>query len=189
MKRLLSRAGLAVAGILMVGCSSAPASYESIDLRQDLGKGGLDRYQGEWTAAGGGASAEPWTNLEYSNGWPLGLLAYWDKGAVRAQGKEGSLSHYTVTRAQGFGPLSLLYAYQEDAMFHGDGRRRSYMSTHNILWGHLAMIHVMDMAPGEAHCGDHWAAMIFHHLIAFGRGHGGAFFSIGGYPNPMTIGD
>jgi len=142
---------LAVIAVLMIGvagCASAPGAsrFTPVSLTKGLDAASLARYHAEADRVRDAGQEGHVLVLEQSNAWPLGLLAYWRQGTVKATG--GS---YTVTVNRGYGPLSMFYVRGRTATFNENGERLHAMENGGVLWGHLAMVHSMDPGGGHVH--------------------------------------
>jgi hypothetical protein len=80
------------------------------------------------------------TRLEHTDLWPLGLLAYWERGTATQVTPKPDSPSYRASEASGFGPLSILYVTQSDATFDAQGKRLSARTTGSALFGILAMV-------------------------------------------------
>ncbi len=181
----------AVVLFLLAGCRSVPgvSPYRSVDPDADLDASTLDRYRSELQRVREAGQAGHAAVLERTNWWPLGLLAYWRKGEVRAMIMPGGRRRYMVSASEGFGPLSLFYVTERSASYDAQGRRVAGNSGTSLLWGHLAMSHRMETRDEET---GHWRRMnsvhFAHHLINWGAGHGGSWVSLFSAPNPVGVG-
>ena len=190
--RLMLLLGVVALAAGCAGMSGSVASFQAVDLSQDLDHTTLARYQGEMQKAhesSSGASSEHsghmMMSLESSDGRALGLLAYWDKGSVTAMHSSTGGVHYMVSRTLGIGPLALLYASEAHAVYGEDGKRQSYMDMDSVVWGHVAMFHTMGSKLDDGQWMEHGSSHVAHHLLNFGEGHEGGSFSFGSAPNAM----
>jgi hypothetical protein len=181
---------LAVLATLLMGCaaneSSIPA-FRSLDMSKDLDAATLSRYEQQAGRAPGGSHGHA-TIIEKTDWWPLGLVAYWKRGTVRAMhaGPEGC--EYVVSECKGYGPLSILYASKTQTVYDASGKRKDQMAASSIMWGHLAMFHTMGSQGSSGHWMEHKSSHLFHHLFNYGEDHGGRFFSFFSAPNPIGAG-
>jgi hypothetical protein len=181
--------------VLAAGCSNmsgAVPSFQTVDLQSDLSQSDLARYKEEMKGAVPSTSSSEHAGhmmaLEGTDWRLLGLLAYWNKGSVTAMHSPNGV-HYMVTRAIGYGPLSILYVSGEHAIYSEDGKRQSYMDMDSIGWGHIAMFHTMGSKLDDGQWMQHCSSHLVHHLINFGEGHEGVFGSLGSAPNPIGFGE
>lgn len=178
--------------MLCAGCSAmgprAVGSFQSVDLGKDLDEGALSRYRTETENSGPQNCEGHVVMLERTNWWPLGLVAYWNRGTVRAVHSPGGY-HYAVSKTLGLGPLCALFVSKEETIYGGDGKRQHYMAMGSVGFGHVAMYHVMGMPMGEGHWMQHWSAGLAHHLLNVGEEHGKVSVSLFSGPNPIGIGD
>jgi hypothetical protein len=183
-------ASFVVVAVLMVGmtgCASAPGAsrFTGVSLTQDLDAASLARYRAEAEQARSAGQSGSMLVLERTNHWPLGLLAYWRQGSVKAMGGADGPGLYTVTVSRGYGPLSIFFVSGSTATFSGTGQFLHGMDTRSVLWGHVAMQHVMN--PGGGHV--HKSLGLLHHLINIASEHGRSSVSLFSAPNPVTFGD
>jgi hypothetical protein len=172
--------------LMIAGCSSVPA-FQDVDLDRDLGKGDIARYENEWKAQQAAGSGDEMAPLERTNGWPLGILAYWRRGAVmRTAGADGAPG-YGVRSTLGIGPLSILYVSGAHATFDGTGRRVSTMKMQSLLYGHLAMIHQNDVLLADGTRQKSWSAGLLHHIINIHRMNGHTSVSLFSSPNLIGV--
>ncbi len=156
---LLVMAGM-VSGCAMVG----DHPFQDMDLERNLSKDALRRYEREWRALRASGERKGMARLEYTNWWPPGLIIYWYRGSVtRMESLDGPL--YVASRSRGLGPLCVLYATQTHATFDGKGQRLSGMTVHNVLLGHLAMIHHSDALLANGRRQEMTAMHLVHHLV------------------------
>ena len=163
MRRVLCLASVAVLGLVLAGCAGANA-FQRVDLSRDLRPEDVARYEKEWAAVkdqGGGAV------LEHTNGWPLGLLAYWDRGTVMRTGTDPV--EYHVRRTSGYGPLSLLYVTETHSTYNAQGKLLGKMEMGSILFGHLAMYHTGDVLLNDGRWqhtySSHWLMFLNIHKM------------------------
>jgi hypothetical protein len=181
----------AVTFFFLAGCTSMPgvSPYRTVDLDADVDAATLDRYRAEFEGARAAGQRGDSIVLERTNWWPLGLLAYWRKGDVRAMTMPGGKRRYMVSASEGFGPLSVFYVTERSASYDAQGRRVAGSRGTSLLWGHLAMSHHMERWDEQV---GHWGRMhsvhFAHHLINWGAGHGGSWFSLFSAPNPVGVG-
>ena len=184
---------MAVIGLsFTVGCAGIGAGvspYRSIALNRDLDAATLARYRAETEKAVEAGQRDHVVVLERSNWWPLGLVAYWHRGSVRAMRMLHGDTVYMVSRSRGYGPLSVAYVSKEDASFGTDGKRLNGMTTSSVLWGHLAMFHVMGSQADHGGWQRHESAHLLHHIINWTKAHGKVSFSLFSAPNPVGFGD
>jgi|GEM_PF-2956170 len=133
-------AGCAVAALGLMGCNSI-SPCTRIDLGGNLTPETLRRFEAESKHAAACCPDDRMADLERSNWWPLGILAYWWQGAVMRTETAPGRASYTVQRSQGFGPLSVLYVTSTHATYNDQGQRLSSMTGSSVLLGHLAMLH------------------------------------------------
>jgi hypothetical protein len=193
--KYLSTFCIALIALMAVGCAVAPTPFQPIDLGQDLSAATLARYESEMADAhssgamsGGGEHGGHMTmTLEGTDWWPLGLLAYWRKGAVQAMHSPDGGPYYMVSQVDGYGPLALLWVSKKQAVYGPNGKRLSYMGMGSAGWGHVAMTHAMGTTLDGGPWMEHDSIAIFHHMLNIGQGHGKTSVSIGSSPNPMGI--
>ena len=175
--------------VLLTGCAG-PAAFTSVDLERDLSASDIARYQSKLSGAPVSSHGEHghMMTLERMNRWPLGLIAYWKSGTVRAMHSPGGTS-YMVSKSRGIGPLAVLYASKEEAVYNEKGKRQSYMKMGSLVYGHLAMNHVMGARMDDGQWMQHWSSGIAHHLINIGEGHDGRYYSLLSDPNPISVGE
>jgi hypothetical protein len=94
-----------------------------------------------------------------------------------------------VSRSRSFGPLAVIYATREQAVFDADGKRINAAKGGSILWGHLAMIHEMESSLGDGTWMKHRGVHLVHHFLNMRWDHGKASFSLASDPNPIGWGD
>jgi outer membrane murein-binding lipoprotein Lpp len=174
-----------LAGVTLAGCTGANP-YRSVDLSQNLDQATLDRYENEWKALQAAGHTEAMVQLERSNWWPLGLIAYHrDCSVTRMAGPGGTIYH--VTSGHGFGPLSLLYTISTDASFTANGERVNWMRFQSALTGCLMMSHETDanLADGreEHSSASHWV----HHVLNIHSMDGHTYVSLFTLPNPIGV--
>ncbi len=180
MRRLQSVAIVAVLAISLGCAGPAVSSFRPVGVGGNLPHTAVERYRSEMEEAP--ASSEHTVLLEESNGWPLGILAYWRRGTVHAMSHGGD-TRYIVTRSRGYGPLSMFYVAEDQAVFDADGRRLNGSSMSSVLFGHIAMFHKMDNGERE-----HRSAHLVHHLLNWSKGHGRTRISLFSAPNPVEFG-
>lgn len=184
---------ITLVGLLFtVGCICGPAgsaSYRRVDTKRDLDRTTLARYRAEAAEAARAGQTGHMLVLEHSNWWPLGLLAFWHRGAVQALPAPQGGTYYMVSQSRGYGPLSVLYVSQQDATFRDDGSRFSTMDTSSILWGHLVMTHEMESEDKGGHWESHEMTSLIHHFINWGQMEHEFFFSLFSAPNPVGFGN
>lgn len=177
---------LSALALMMAGCSSAPA-FQSVDLDRDLGRGDVARYESEWKAQQAAGRGHEMAPLERTNWWPLGIIAYWQRGSVmRTAGADGA-AKYDVGSTLGIGPLSALYVSGAHATFDGAGRRLSTMKMQSLLWGHLAMFHESDVMLADGTRQKSWSAGLVHHILAIHRMNGHTSVSLFSSPNILGV--
>ncbi len=176
---------LAVVVLVVAGCTGGMGPYRSINLGKDLDAATLARYQAETQQLPGGQHMGV---LEHSNGWLLGLLAYWRQGTVRVMPGGDGKPVYMVTASDGYGPLAFIWNRGTDVTFAADGSRLSLMSIGNFLGGHVGMFHTMGTrTPGDGwmqHSSSHW----FCHFVNVGEVHGKPTWTMFSNPGPVGSG-
>jgi len=177
---------VAALGLATVGCTGA-RPYKDVDLYQDLSRDTLARYGREWNAAQAGGSGKHMAQLEHTNWWPLGLVAYWRRGTVTRSGMGPAAPEYNVSSTLGVGPLSVLYTDQTHAKFTGDGKRVSSMTMRSWLWGHLAMFHTGDVILADGTRQKMWSAHLIHHILSIHRMNGHTSVSLFSMPNIIGV--
>lgn len=178
-----------VSALLVAGCASTAPSYRPIDLKADLDRETLQRYQAEGKDAGVSGANCHMATLEKTNWWLPALIAYWHRGSVEIMPGQDGQVYYMVSQTRGFGPLSVLYVAKQDATFDAKGRLLTDMSMSSVLWGHLAMLHEvrsrLDDTTWMTHNTSHW----LHHLISVSDMNGMMGVSLFSAPNPLGVGD
>lgn len=178
--------GFAVVTLGLLGCTAAHP-YTRIDLGQDLSPATLARFAAESKDAATCHAGAQVTELESSNWWPLGILAYWWQGAaMRAEAVPGQAS-YMVQTSQGVGPVSILYVTSTHATFDDQGRRLSTMTGSNVLLGHLAMIHSSETVLPDGRTQAVRMYHLFHHLLNIHSMDGHTNVSLFTSPNPVGV--
>lgn len=188
MMKSLKSAGLAVvagSALFASGCTGLNP-YRSVDLRSDLNRTTLQRYQTEEREARA-AGQSGMLDLEYSNLWPLGLVLYYQRGGVMLDEMEPEHERYMVSEATGLAPLAVLYAEETSATYDETGQRIGTMSMGSVLWGHLFMSHEVQqrLPSGEISKMKSWH--IAHHLINIHWMDGHMRFSLFSMPNPVEF--
>ncbi len=183
-RKLALGSALAVFVGILAGCSSLP-SYQRIDLKSDLSPQTLQRYERTFEELGAaGHHHHDMTTLEHTNWWPLGLFIYYRRGTVmRMDTPDGAMYH--VMSGWGLGPLSLIFSSANHATFDEDGNRLSGMGMHNILLGHLAMIHSGDSLLANGHHEEFHSMHLFHHVFNWHRMDDHTYVSLFTVPNAI----
>jgi hypothetical protein len=182
-----SLAGLMLALVFAVGCASngnLPA-FQTVDLTRDLDPATVARYQAASVGMGHEAHG---AMIESSNGWLLGLLAYWKQGNVRlTHGPDGGV-RYVVAESRGYGPLAGFYVTRQDVTYDADGKRLSGMTTGAVGFGHIYMFHKMD-EPGPGGTRHiHSMSHVMHHIFNWVKRHGETDYYLFSTPNPVGTG-
>ena len=168
------------------GCAGAGvASYQRIDMCQDLDAATVARYQAEAQGAG---KAQEMVVLEHSNWWPLGILAYWRQGTVQAMHDSDGKPVYMISQSTGYGPLSLFWVDGTDAMFAADGTRLNMMEMSSVLGCHVLMFHDMGTRSPQGQWWQHSSVNLFCHMINFNTMHGQTSWSLITTPGPVGAG-
>ncbi len=178
------------AGILFVmGCASAPgvSPFTEIDLGQDLDATTLARYKAEADKATEAGQTGHMLVLEQTNWWPLGIVAYWRAGSVKAMHGSGGW-HYMVSSNRGYGPLSSLFVTKQETTFSGDGKRLNSMGMDGVFFGHIAMFHSMGSRDDAGQWQSHESSHLMCHTFNWGSMHGATSFSLFSSPNPVGVG-
>ncbi len=167
---------------MFIGCAGGTLyPYTEIPLDRDLSPQTLERYQKETAATNERATgAEHMITIENTDWRILGLLAWWKKGTVQVMN-----GNYMISRSESMGPLAMLYATGETAMFNREGKRQSYSSMTSFLWGHVAMSHAMGVALDNGDWMGHESIALLHHLLNVGESHAGDTISLFSSPNPV----
>lgn len=168
----------------LLGCSSVP-SYTRFDLKQDLSPDTRARFEREAQGAAACCAGATMTQLESTNGWPLGILAYWWQGSVMRTEVAPGKPSYMVANSQGFGPISLLYVTSTHATYDGQGRRVSSMTSGSVLLGHLAMLHRSENVLPDGRIQEVRMYHLLHHLIGIHSMDGHTNISLFTSPNPL----
>lgn len=179
---------LSVVAILALACATPggkTAAFHSVDLRANLGLGDLRRYEAETAEAAKQEQPDPMPCIEKTNWWLPSLVAYWNKGSVRAMAGPGGDRTYMVSKTQGYGPLAVLWVSKEDAVYAADGNLSSVMEMDSVFWGHLAMIHNMRWRLPDGSWHNHSTSHLLHHILSVENGHGGGSVSLFSAPNPL----
>jgi hypothetical protein len=173
---------LLVVGFGLVGCSSR--AYQRVDLGSNLGQDALARYESEYQDMLAAGHPEGMARLEHTNWWLPGLLAYYRRASVtRMPGPDGPTYH--VESGQGFGPLCILYNTSNHATYSARGERLSGMGMHNVVAGHVAMIHTTDgQLPGGGKQ-EAFSMGLLHHLFNVHKMDGHTYVSFLTVPNPI----
>ncbi len=181
---------LALSLVSAIGCTTfdgGAASFTNVDLVGDLDAETLARYQEEVAAARADGASGDELVIEKTDLWPLGLLAYWERGTVTAHDMPGHGTLYSVEKTRGYGPLAMVWVSEERATFDAKGVRMDGSLAGSVLWGHLAMVHEMD----HSMCGmnqKHTSLHLLHHLINVSTvGDKTAVYLLSG-PNPVGFG-
>jgi hypothetical protein len=172
-------------GIFAIGCTAGRA-FQSVDLSTNLTAETLQRYESEWKEAQAEGRAEHMVQLERSNWWPLGLIAYHrDCTVMRMEGPDGPVYH--VSSGHGFGPLCLLYTRSTHATFTAKGERVNWMRMQHILHGMLAMGDETDakLTDGREEWSSCWGFL--HHIFNVHSMNGHRYYSLISMPNPLGI--
>lgn len=181
----------AMTGLFLVAGCAAPAgasAFKPVDLYSDLNAQTLARYRAETalvTDAGQGGHV---LVLEQTNQWPLGLLAYWHQGTVKAMRSKAGATTYVVSESHGYGPVSLVFVARNEAMFGDEGKRLSASAIGSVLFGHLAMFHDMGARDDAGVWHQHSSAHLIHHLVNVAKAHGKTSLSLLSAPNPVGLG-
>lgn len=181
----------ATTGLFFVAGCAGPLGasvYTRIDLDRDLGAAALARYRAEASDVAGAGQKGHMQVLERSNWWPLGLLAFWHQGTVRAMQTHEGATHYMVSQSRGYGPLSMFFVLRKEAVFRDDGRRLNGARASSVLWGHAAMFHTMESRREDGSWQRHGSAHLVHHLVNWARAHGRLSVSLLSAPNPIEFG-
>jgi hypothetical protein len=176
---------VAAAVAMSSGCVG-PNPYQSVDLKHDLDRAALERYDSEWKSLQAEGHGEPMVRLERSNWWPLGLIAYHRECSVkRMDTPKGPVYH--VVNGHGFGPLSLLYTISTDATYTAAGERVNWMRMQSALVGCLAMGHETDakLSDGREEWSSSWH--LIHHVINIHAMNGHTYYSLFTMPNPIGV--
>ncbi len=173
---------LAVVVVAVAGCTGGVGPYRSINLNQDLDAATLSRYQAETQQLPAGQHMGV---LEHTNGWPLGLLAYWRQGTVRVMPGADGRPVYMVSATDGYGPLSLFWVDGTDVMYGADGKRFNLMEVSSIFGCHLVMFHKMGGLSPEGQWMEHSSTHLFCHMLNFGSVHGQTNWSVLTAPGPV----
>jgi hypothetical protein len=179
---------LMLAFAVTVGCAAprGASAFQPVDLGRDLDAATLARYRAEAAEVAG--SGHHGAIIEYRNGWPLGLLAFWRKGEVRVmQGTDGR-PQYAVSAATGYGPLSMFWVTGEDAMYDADGKRQHSMGMGSAVWGHIYMTHTMENPAPDGTWHRSESHHVMHHMINWTKQHGASGFYLFSTPNPVGSG-
>ncbi len=178
--------GFAVAMLGLLGCSSAHP-YTRIDLSQNLSPATLTRFAAESEDAAACHAGAGMADLERTNWWPLGILAYWWQGsAMRTEAAPGKPA-YMVQTSQGFGPVSILYVTSTHSTYDDQGQRLSTMTGSNVLLGHLAMIHSSENVLADGRTQEVRMYHLFHHLLNIHSMDGHTNVSLFTSPNPVGV--
>lgn len=181
-------AALLLALVMATGCATnaGVAAYRPVDLTKDLDAPTLARYQAAAAQPGHGGHG---ALIESSNGWPLGLLAYWKQGNVRlTHGPDGG-TRYAVAQSRGYGPLSAFYVERQDVTYDAEGRRLNGMSTGSVGFGHLYMFHKMDEPGPGGTRHEHGSSHLLHHMFNWANRHGKTDYYLFSAPNPVGTGN
>jgi hypothetical protein len=173
-------------GLGLLGCASVPP-YTRLDLKQNLSSETLARFQRESKDAAACCPGARMVQLERSNWWPVGLLAYWWQGsAMRTEVAPGEPS-YMVQNSQGYGPISILYVTSTHSTYNGQGQRVSSMTSGNVLLGHLAMLHRSENVLPDGRTQEVRMYHLFHHLLNIHTMDGHTNVSLFTSPNPLGV--
>ena len=182
-------AALVVILSLATGCAGAGvASYQRIDMGQNLDAATVARYQAETKLAVAAGEDQQMPVLEHSNWWPLGILAYWQQGTVQAMHDSDGKPVYMISQSTGYGPLSLFWVDGTDAMFAADGTRLSMMDMSSILGCHFLMLHNMGTRSPQGQWWEHSSVNLFCHMININTMHGQTSWSLITTPGPVGSG-
>ncbi len=178
-------------GVLALGagcCHAAGSAYQQIDLTQNLRPATLQRYRDQ--ALAGGDDLHCATNmkqLEYSNNWLLGLIAYWRKGNAMLDLTDAASPRYMVSESTGWAPLAVLRTAETTSTFDLEGRRLNTAQTSSWLWGHLYMAHTSEQVEPDGTLRTMRSRHIFHHLFNIHQMDGHTRYSLLSIPNPLEI--
>lgn len=193
MKRIFLAAATLALFVVGAGCTHNTQPFRDIDLTADLGPATLQRYEalahqatGQGMPSHGGHHA---ATIEHSNWWPLGLLAYWRRGSVKAIHTTSGKWNYMVTESTGLGPLAIFGHRREQASYDSSGKRLSYMAGAGLALGHPFMYHAMGARLEDGQWMEHRTWSLLHHLVNIGRAHGRTSFWLLTAPNPAGMGD
>lgn len=184
--------GIALMALVVMACLGSGCamvgeySFQDLDLKGNLSKETLKRYESEWRTLEASGERQGMAQLEYTNWWPLGLIVYWRQGSVMRMGSSDG-PFYVVSRSRGVGPLGVLHVAQTHATFDGKGQRLSGMTVHNVLLGHLAMIHQNDALLANGRRQEMTAMHLVHHLINVHAMDGHTEISLFTGPNPAGV--
>jgi hypothetical protein len=174
-----------LAAVSPAGCVG-PNPYRSVDLSRNLDQATIDRYESEWKALQPGVREEHMVQLEHSNWWPLGLIAYHRESSVtRKAGPNGPI--YRVTSGHGFGPLSLLYTISTDASYTAKGERMNWMRFQSALTGCLMMSHETDAKLTDGREEESYSSHWVHHVVNIQSMHGQTYVSLFTLPNAVGV--
>jgi hypothetical protein len=181
---LVLLAGLSVS----IGCA-APAgasAFREIDLGHDLDEATLTRYRSEAESAA--SAGHHGAVIEYENGWPLGLLAFWKKGEVRVMhGRDGE-PQYIVSRSRGYGPLSMFWVAGDQSVYDAEGKRLHSMGVGSAIFGHIYMTHTMENPAPDGTWHTSKSHNVIHHMFNWVKEHGRSEFYLFSVPNPVGSG-
>jgi hypothetical protein len=177
---------IGLAGTTLTGCITGANPYRSVDLSQNLDQVTLDRYESEWKALQAAGHTEPMVQLEHSNWWPLGLIAYHrDCSVTRMAGPNGPV--YMIQSGHGFAPLCIIYSIDTCAKYTAKGERIDWMRMQASLKGCLFMGHQTDakLADGSETCSSSWHLVM--HNFNYHAMDGHAYYSLFTVPNPIGV--
>jgi hypothetical protein len=178
--------------LILTGCASTAGkipAYQQVDLTKDLDPSALNRYQAETKQVRDSGANCHMATLEKTNWWPLGLIAFWNRGSVETMpGQDGQI-YYMASQTRGYGPLSIVYVSKEDATYDAKGKLLTDMSMSSVAWGHLAMFHDVRSRLDSETWMSHWTAHLLHHIISISQMNDMVGVSLFSAPNPIGYGD
>lgn len=179
--------GMAMLALGLAGCAGLRGDsqpFHDVNLGGNLDADTLSRYTSEWERMSASGRGDSMARLEYTNWWPLGFLGYWRRGGVmRSPSPDGV--QYDVSRTTGLGPFASIYGATTHAAFDEDGKRVSWMSGGNLLWGHLAMFHRSDVQLPDGRLRKATSLHLLHHLVYVHIVNGRTYVSLFSLPNPV----
>ena len=180
-----------MAAFLSVGCAypAGLSKYTSVDLEGDLDAATLARYRAETAAVQDAGQTGHNLLLERTNWWPIGLVAYWQKGVVRVMHAHSGNAHYMVSESRGYGPFSLIHISTRTVRYDAAGKRTHESSASSVLMGMVAMFHGMSERGDDGTWDGHKSVSLFHHFVNWRTGHGQSGFWFASLPNPAGWGD
>jgi hypothetical protein len=173
-----------------VGCAApqGASAFQPVDLCSDLDAATLSRYQAETADLASTGQGRHMAVIEYENGWPLGLLAFWKKGQVKVMEGTDGRPQYVVSEARGYGPFSMFWVTGDETLYDADGKRQHSMGMGSAVWGHIYMSHTMENPAPDGAWHRSASHHVMHHMFNWTKEHGESAFYLFSTPNPVGSG-